>query len=220
MVTISVIVTAAGRNSRMEKDQIQKNIPVKNKLLLPLNGKNIIETTLSNVLLDDINSCTIVLGHFANEIEKNISNIHNKKIKIIKNNPVDVGLSKSLFNGLINSKSDLVLCVAGDQPSISQITYKNIIKGILESKNPKKTISILRRRKTGILNSVEGLGMPFVSNRKELIKYLKDENDNLNPILGKMFNDGFNFIGIKENSKYELVNVNNCEDYDLILSSL
>ena len=35
--------------------------------------------------------------------------------------------------------------------------------------------------------------------KDNMIKYLENENDNLNPILRKIFGDGYTFYGIKKN---------------------
>ena len=43
--------------------------------------------------------------------------------------------------------------------------------------------------------------------------YLENENDNLNPILRKIFADGYTFYGIKEKNKKELLNINHYDDY-------
>ena len=43
MLTVSAVITAAGKNSRMRKDQENLNIPIQNKLTLPLkNGDDYI----------------------------------------------------------------------------------------------------------------------------------------------------------------------------------
>ena len=222
MLTVSAVITAAGKNSRMRKDQENRNIPLQNKLTLPLNSKEysntIIETTINNVLnTDNIEECIVVLGHYSEEILPFIDNIHDDRLKIIKNDPIDVGLSVSLLNGLQNLDSDIVLCVTGDQPTVSTKTFNNIVNTILNSKNPKKTISILRRIKIGKLDSAEGLGMPFAADREELIKYIKGKDDNLNPILREIFADGFDFYGVEENHPNELININYYSDYESIL---
>lgn len=219
---VSAIITAAGKNSRMRKDQENLNIPLQNKLTLPLNSdkysETIIETTIKNVLkIQEIYQCIIVLGHFADEIMPHIIKINDPRIKIVKNNPIDVGLSVSLLNGLRNTDSDIVLCVTGDQPTVTTTTFKNILDYILNSNNPKETISILRRRKTGILDTAEGLGMPFAAYRTSLINYLKGENDNLNPILRRIFDDGFEFYGVEEIDSLELININHYDEYKSIL---
>ena len=146
-----------------------------------------------------------------------INNIEDGRLKIVKNDPIDVGLSVSLLNGLQNIKSDIALCVTGDQPTVSTKTFNNIINTILNSENPKKTISILRRIKIGKLDTAEGLGMPFAADRNELIKYLKGKDDNLNPILREIFADGFEFFGVEEEHPNELININHFSEYESIL---
>ena len=222
MLTVSAVITAAGKNSRMRKDQEERNIPLQNKLTLPLNkgeySSTIIETTINNVLnTENIDECIVVLGHYCEEILPFINNIQDDRLKIVKNDPVDVGLSVSLLNGLQNISSDIALCVTGDQPTVSTKTFNNIINTLLNSSNPHKTISILRRIEVGKLDTAEGLGMPFAADRKELIKYLKEKDDNLNPILREIFTDGFEFYGIKENHHNELININHYFEYESIL---
>ncbi|MEE0925060.1 MAG: NTP transferase domain-containing protein [Methanobrevibacter sp.] len=218
MLKVSAIITAAGKNSRMRKDQMERNIPLQNKLTLPFNSSTIIETTIANVLnTDNIDECIVVLGHFSDEILPLINKIDDSRLKIIENDPVDVGLSVSLLNGLSCINSDIALCVTGDQPTVSTKTFNSILDCILKFENPKNTISILRRLKTGKLDTAEGLGMPFAASRLELIDYLKGKDDNLNPILREMFSDGFDFYGIEEDNPLELININTYSEYESIL---
>ena len=222
MLTVSAVITAAGKNSRMRKDQEEMNIPLQNKLTLPLNtneySSTVIETTINNVLnTDNIDECIVVLGHYCEEILPFINNIQDDRLKIVKNDPVDVGLSVSLLNGLQNISSDIALCVTGDQPTVSTKTFNNLINTLFNSDNTHKTISILRRIKIGKLDTAEGLGMPFAADRKELIGYLKDKDDNLNPILREIFADGFEFYGVEENHPNELININHYSEYESIL---
>ncbi|MER2014001.1 MAG: NTP transferase domain-containing protein [Methanobrevibacter sp.] len=212
-MSISTIITAAGKNSRMRKDQISRNMNIKNKLILPFMDKTVLETTIDNALSANIDECIVVLGHYASEIMGAIGNNYEGSVKFIHNNPVDVGLSTSLFNGLANSQYDYALCITGDQPTVSAETFNKMIEVSQNSENSEKTISILRRRKTGLLDTAEGLGMPFVAHRKNLMGYLENEDDNLNPILRKIFDDGYTFYGIKEKNKKELLNINHYEDY-------
>lgn len=218
-MTISAIITAAGKNSRMRKDQISRNVEVQNKLILPFKNSTVLETTIENVISCNVDECIVVLGHYSSEIMEAISNDYKNKVKFVKNNPVDVGLSTSLYNGLKNINSDYALCVTGDQPTVSTETFEKMINCSYNASNQENTIAILRRRKTGLLDTAEGLGMPFVANRNRLIEYLKNENDNLNPILRKMFSDGFAFYGIKEKNKMELLNINHLKDYENLLDS-
>ncbi|KZX11911.1 nucleotidyltransferase family protein [Methanobrevibacter filiformis] len=223
MTSISAIITAAGKSSRMVKDQINKNIPQKNKLLLELNGYNdytILDLTIENVLNSGVNECIVVLGHYSSEVINNVVNLNKDNVKVVKNENVDVGLARSLLNGIQKTSSEVVLCCAGDQPTVLTPTYNNIITGIVDSNNPEKTISILRRLETGWLDTAKGLGMPFAVYKKPMMKYLEGENENLNPILRKMFKDGFSFFGIQEKENIELVNINNYEEYKLFLKYL
>ena len=212
-MSISTVITAAGKNSRMRKDQISRGIELTNKLLLPFNDKTVIETTIDNALSLDIDECIVVLGHYSSEIKEAIFDNYKDDVKFIENNPVDVGLSTSLFNGLSNISSDFALCITGDQPTVLPETFEKMIDVIENAEDPYKTISILRRRKTGKLDTAEGLGMPFVAPRKNLMGYLENEDDNLNPILRKIFADGYTFYGIKEKNEKELLNINHYDDY-------
>ncbi|MGN0176513.1 MAG: NTP transferase domain-containing protein [Methanobrevibacter sp.] len=216
-MSISTIITAAGKNSRMRKDQISRNIELKNKLILPFKDKTVIETTIDNALSADVDECIVVLGHYANEIKEAIFDNYKDSVKFIINDPVDVGLSVSLYNGLANIDSEFALCITADQPTVSTETFNRMIKASNNSDDPYHTISILRRRKTGLLNTAEGLGMPFVAPRLNLMKYLENEDDNLNPILRKIFSDGYTFYGIKEKNKKELLNINHYDDYLVLL---
>ncbi len=210
---ISTVITAAGKNSRMIKDQISRGLNLTNKLILPFNTKTVIETTIDNALSSNTDECIVVLGHYSSEIKEAIYDNYKDDVKFIENNPVDVGLSTSLFNGLSNISSDLALCITADQPTVSTETFNELIETSLNADDPYKTISILRRRKTGLLDTAEGLGMPFVAPRENLMRYLENEDDNLNPILRKIFDDGYVFYGIKEKNKKELVNINHYDDY-------
>ena len=88
-MSISTIITAAGKNSRMRKDQLSRNIELKNKLILPFENKTVIETTIDNVLSADIDECIVVLGHYASEIKEVIYDNYKDDIKFIENNPVE-----------------------------------------------------------------------------------------------------------------------------------
>lgn len=214
---VSTVITAAGKNSRMRKDQISRGIELTNKLILPFNDKTVIETTIDNALSSNVDECIVVLGHYASEIKEAIFDNYKDDVKFIINNPVDVGLSTSLFNGLSNIDSEFALCITADQPTVSTQTFNKLIEISQKSDDPYRTISILRRRKTGWLDTAEGLGMPFVAPRENMMKYLENEDDNLNPILRKIFDDGYAFYGIKEKNEKELLNINHYDDYLTLL---
>ena len=197
----------------MRNDQLSRNMEPTNKLILPFKDKTVIETTIDNALSANANECIVVLGHYASEIMEAIYENYKDSVKFVINDPVDVGLSVSLYNGLSNITSEFALCITADQPTVSTETFNNMIDVIENAEDPYNTISILRRRKTGILDTAEGLGMPFVAPRENLMGYLKNENDNLNPILRKIFADGYTFYGVKEKNEKELLNINHYDDY-------
>ena len=140
---ISTVITAAGKNSRMIKDQISRGLNLTNKLILPFNTKTVIETTIDNALSSNTDECIVVLGHYSSEIKEAIYDNYKDDVKFIENNPVDVGLSTSLFNGLSNISSDLALCITADQPTVSTETFNELIETSLNADDPYKTISIL-----------------------------------------------------------------------------
>ncbi|MGZ7120080.1 MAG: nucleotidyltransferase family protein, partial [Methanobacterium sp.] len=101
----------------------------------------------------------------------------------------------------------------GDQPTITTETMQKLIDAILESHDPKNTVTILARGRTGYLNSTKGLGMPFACHKDLLKKYLAGREDNLNPILKRMMVNKVIFYGIPTESEIELVNINRYDDY-------
>ena len=70
IMSISTIITAAGKNSRMRNDQLAREIDLVNKLILPFNDKTVIETTIDNALSCNSSDCIVVLGHYASEIKE------------------------------------------------------------------------------------------------------------------------------------------------------
>ena len=216
--SVSAIITAAGKNTRMQEDQNKKNLLKRNKLLLNIHEKPVILHTVQRVLDSGVDECIIVLGHFKEEILEVLDDLDDKGIKIVENNPFDVPLSQSLLNGVNNSKGDINLCVAGDQPTVTSKTFSKLINQVKSFENPENIISVLSRGETGFLGSAEGLGMPFACHKNLLEKYLPDFSGNINPMLREMIRDGVVFYGQKWSNKLELVNINRMDDYELILN--
>jgi molybdenum cofactor cytidylyltransferase len=210
---VSAVITAAGKNRRMIEDLESRGMDINHKLLMDLNGKPVIIHTIENVLKSGVDECTVVLGHFSNDIYAVLKEFNYRQVKIIENQDYNVELSQTLLNGVQNVKPGLCLCVAADQPTITSITLQKIIAKALNYENPENIVSILARKKYGYLESVEGLGMPFVIHTKLLLKYLLDHKDNLNPILRKMIAEGVVFYGTPAVNDLELVNINRYEDY-------
>lgn len=222
---VGAVITAAGANSRMREDLKLLNLPLNNKLTLPLINneeyrRTVLECTISNVLNSGIKEVILVLGHYKEEIVNSLNDYYLSRIKIVENDPADVGLSTSLYNGLSNIDDEYVLCVSGDQPTISYLTYENMLRAFFNSQNPNNSITFLRRREYGKLDSAVGLGMPFILNKNLILPYIKNVNDNLNPILRDMLQDGIEFYAVKELFDLELVNVNHYEDFKFVCKKL
>jgi len=210
---VSAVITAAGKNRRMIDDLKLRGLEINHKLLMDLQGKPVIVHTIENVLKSGVNNCVVVLGHYSDEITVVLKNFPDNKVKIINNHDPNVELSQTLLNGVQNLESGLCLCVAADQPTITSKTMRRLIEKVLEYKNPENIVSILARKKSGYLESAEGLGMPFVCHSKLLLKYLHDHTDNLNPVLMEMIFNGVVFYGTPPLNELELVNINRYEDY-------
>ncbi|MEN6291289.1 MAG: NTP transferase domain-containing protein, partial [Methanobacterium sp.] len=164
-----------------------------------------------------VDECIVVLGHFSDEIILVLDEFDDERVKIVINPEVNVELSESLLNGVKKAEDDFCLCVAADQPTVSSETFKNIINGIFNSPEPRNTVSILARGKSGYLSTAKGLGMPFACHVDILKKYLTENKDNLNPILRKMVKDGIKLYGVTPHNDTELLNNNEYEDYLNIL---
>lgn len=217
MKGLSCIVTAAGKNRRMREDLQNKGMEIQHKLLLKINDEPLISCTVKKALETDINECIVVLGHFMDDLYPVLNQINDPRLRIIENNNVNVELSQTLLNGVLNAKYDYCLCLAGDQPTLTQKSIQNLINQLLNSPEPRNTISILARGETGYLDSAKGLGMPFACHSSLLIEYLQGEDDNLNPILRKMVADGVSLYGVQGQNELELININRYQDYIKVL---
>ncbi|MDO5852128.1 MAG: NTP transferase domain-containing protein [Methanobacteriaceae archaeon] len=211
---ITTIITAAGKNTRMQKDLKEKNLKSTHKLLLKIKNKPIIIHTIEAVLKSKSNKCILALGYQHQEIIKTIEEydlINKLEIRI---NPYDnLKLTETINNTLKTNPNEYYLFTAGDQPTITTNTINKLIKVLENSKNPKTTVSILARLKTGKLKTAKGLGMPLACYGNLLYKYTKNYKGNLNPLLLEMINNNINFYGIKSENELELININHYNEY-------
>ena len=212
-IMVSAVITAGGKNRRMIEDLKSKRMYIEHKLLMDIKGKAVIVHTIENILKAGVDECTVVLGHFSSEISLVLENFQDNRIKIITNSDINVELSETLLNGVKNSKPGLILCAAGDQPTVTAETYKKLIDNSVNYPAPSNLVSVLARKKIGQLDSAEGLGMPFICHSNLLLKYLSNHKDNLNPVLRDMIGNGVIFYGIPPLNDLELVNINRYQDY-------
>jgi molybdenum cofactor cytidylyltransferase len=219
-LSVSAIITAAGKNTRMQEDLKKRGLDPKNKLLMDIQGIPVIMHTIQRALTSGIDECIVVVGHFKDDIVPVLSDFSNSRLKIVENHTDNVPLSVSLLNGVKAAAGDICLCAAGDQPTVTSPTFSNLINKVKSYENPQNILSVLSRGSNGYLDSAEGLGMPLACHRTILENYLPRHSSNLNPILREMIKDNVVFYGIPPENDMELVNVNRYDDYLLIKKNL
>src|SRR5437763_6613421 len=114
---VSDIVMAAGLSTRIGTD---------NKLLLPFRHKNVIETTLGNIIGSGIKEIIVVLGHEAEKVQNSISHLN---VRITINPEYSSGLTSSIKSGVrISNGIGYLLCLA-DMVLIETVAYRLICDG-------------------------------------------------------------------------------------------
>jgi molybdenum cofactor cytidylyltransferase len=123
MKEIWAIVLAAGASTRMKRQ----------KLLLPFNGKTIIETVVENAASSVNSNVMVVLGSHREQIQDQISYIQVRFC--VNENYLDGMLSSVIcgFNALPN-ESKAALIFLGDQPQIPSQVTKLVIDAWRQSK--------------------------------------------------------------------------------------
>ena len=107
MNEIWAIVLAAGLSTRMGTQ----------KLLLPFDGKTIIEKVVENILNSGINRINVVLGSHADEISDTLKSM---PVHFVQNENFRDGMHTSVISGAkaLPPKAKAVLIFLGDQPFI------------------------------------------------------------------------------------------------------
>jgi len=117
MVKVAAILLGAGLSSRMGQDD---------KLFLPVDGKAMVEWTISN-LYYCLSNQVILVG---NDLSlPKLKQYENSKVSIIENPDYQQGMTTSIQCGLNNAVgSDGYMICLGDQPFIRTVTYNLIIE--------------------------------------------------------------------------------------------
>jgi len=113
---ISAVILAAGQGTRIGRQ----------KLLLTLGGKTIIEIAVAAALGSKVSETIVVLGHQSEEIAQVLKGL---PVKTVFNPDYRLGQSTSLISGIkaINPKSDAFLVVLGDQPFVTSLLIDQLI---------------------------------------------------------------------------------------------
>jgi molybdenum cofactor cytidylyltransferase len=114
---VAAIVLAAGMSKRM-------GMP---KQLLRIAGKPVLEHTLNNVRGSEACEIVLVLGHAADEVEKEVSI---EGIKVVRNESYQQGMGTSLRAGLaaVDPNAKAALIVLADQPFVQAATLNRLIE--------------------------------------------------------------------------------------------
>ena len=128
---LSVIVLAAGLSRRMG---------IENKLLLPFQGKTIIETTIANILKADIGEVIVVVGH---EAEKVKAVIENYPLSIIENPDFEMGMTTSIQTGIRTSPNSAYMICLSDMVLIEPEEYRFLVQQFLESYKQDEKVIVL-----------------------------------------------------------------------------
>lgn len=130
MSNVEAVVLAAGLSSRMNG---------RNKLLLPLNNRPLIQHVLDNILAAGMKKITVVAGHEKEELllalscyEALDSEMPGSKIKIIHNSSYRQGMSTSMKTAIERLQNreeiDAILVFHGDMPFIGPSTVKRLLQ--------------------------------------------------------------------------------------------
>jgi CTP:molybdopterin cytidylyltransferase MocA len=122
MKKICAIILAAGESKRMNEP----------KLLLPVNGRSMIEEVTGNVISSDVFHTLVVLGAYRNEIAGIIRHL---PVKFCYNDNYKNGMLTSVKCGFDNLPEgyDAVLVFQGDQPFIRPEVTSGIIRAYMET---------------------------------------------------------------------------------------
>lgn len=137
---ISAIVLAAGRSTRMGR----------NKLVLPLDGKPVLQRVLDALKGSKVDETVVVLGGGAEEVRRMIDL---RGAKVVVNRHYAEGMSTSIKAGLasVSRSADAVIIVLGDQPLLSAALVDSLIHGFLAEGAPVVVPVHLRKRGNPVL---------------------------------------------------------------------
>ena len=135
---LSIIILAAGLSSRMGD---------KNKLLLPFQGKTILETTISNILSANIGEVIVVVGHEAKKVRNKLKNYplpleSGCSISIIENVDFQKGMTTSIQKGILAAANTegYMICLS-DMVLIQPEEYRYLAQQFFDfHKNDEKVI--------------------------------------------------------------------------------
>ncbi len=125
---VAGIILAAGESARMHRI----------KQLLPFQGKTLLGHVMENAARSSLSEVIVVLGRYADRIQRVIDFENFSRIRIIINRNWNKGRSTSLQAGLaaVSGNCEGVMCLLGDQPLIDVMVIDTIISAFQKTKAP------------------------------------------------------------------------------------
>lgn len=115
---VGAVVLAAGKSERMGQ----------NKLLLPLDGKKLIDNVLDALLEAGIEEQVVVVGHKPEEVLKAVKP-RLSSVKVAVNRDYDLGMTSSFQVGLrLLMHVDAAFLVLGDEPILDPKFLRSLIE--------------------------------------------------------------------------------------------
>ena len=190
---VAAIVLAAGKSERMGK----------NKLLLSLEGKTIIERVLDSLKTAKIDEIIVVLGHkfveIRNAIDRSNSGYHD--IKIVVNEQYEEGMISSFKKGLKQvMKKDAVFLILGDQLILNPKFLDLMIEKMRMTDGDKIIVPIFKEKK----------GHPVLFSKKFFKELLKAEREET---IREIINRNMNFVVKVQAEEWINVDIDTPEDF-------
>jgi molybdenum cofactor cytidylyltransferase len=129
---ISAIVPAAGMSTRMDS---------RNKLLLPFDGRTLIERTVDTLIGSGIDEVIVVVG-YQKEMVK--AALHGKDIAIVENPEYREGMASSIRAGVaaVSPRAEAIMVCLADQPLLEPADLNGIIRAMDEARSAGKSIVV------------------------------------------------------------------------------
>jgi len=112
-----------------------------NKLLLPVDGKTLIERTVDTLIASKIDETIVVVGY---ELEKIKAVLAGKEIVVVENPTYQEGMASSIRAGVSAVAPEagaLMICLA-DQPLLEPADINRIIRGLDDARAAGKSIVV------------------------------------------------------------------------------
>jgi molybdenum cofactor cytidylyltransferase len=114
---------------------------LRNKLLLPFNGKTLIERTVDTLLASEIHEVIVVVGHQADMVQ---AALRGKNIRVVENPDYLRGMASSIRAGMaaVSPEAGTIMVCLADQPLLEPADLKRLIGAMDQAKSAGKSIVV------------------------------------------------------------------------------